>query len=112
MGLPNVGSNLQQANLKEANLQKTDLRDSNLQKTNLRNANLRETQLYGAKNLTFKQIKLACNWEKAIYKAKWNEEKQFWAIEPDNTKFIEELKNDRESDPKEPPDCSIWENPK
>ena len=36
--------------------------------------------------------------------------KQISAIEPDNTNYIEELKKDTASNPKEPPDCSIWEN--
>ena len=63
----------------------------------------------GANNLTPQQIKSACNWDKAIYKGKWNQEKELAeAIEPDNTNFIEELKKDKASDPTEPPDCSIW----
>ena len=32
------------------------------------------------------------------------------AIEPDNTKFIEELKNETALDPKKLPDCSRWGN--
>ena len=101
------GANLQQANLSPANLQQANLRSANLQEADLEGANLRQAVLESAENLTPEQIKLACNWDKAIYKGEWNDEKKAWvAIEPDNTNYIEELKQETASDPKKPPDCS------
>ena len=108
------GAELQGADLQGANLWKANLQGAYLEGANLQGANLREANLQGANleraNLTAKQIKSTCFWNKAIYKAKWNNEKQaFVATEPDNTNFIEKLKNDIASNPKEPPDCSVWE---
>ena len=104
------GANLQKANLWGANLQKAELELANLQEANLGDANLKEAELVGTKNLTNKQIKSACFWEEAIYKGTYNEEKKNWvAIEPDNTNYIKELKEDTASDPKEPPNCSRWQ---
>ena len=60
--------------------------------------------------LTPQQIKSACFWEEAIYKAEWNKEKKTWEVNVlDNEKFIKKLKDDQSSDPKEPIDCKIWE---
>ena len=104
------GANFQ---LGGANLQNAFLFRANLQDALLLGANLQDAYLEGA-NLTNEQIKLTCFWRGAIYKGEWNEEKKTYvAIEPNNTNFIEELKNDTASDPPiETPDCSIWENPK
>ena len=103
-------ANLQQAKLWRANLQEADLRSANLQDADLSSANLQDAILVKVENLTSTQIKSACNWQAAIYKGKLNDEKNtFVAIEPDNTNFIEELKQDKSSDPKEPLDCSRWE---
>lgn len=103
------GANLQKAELREVNLQKTYLGGANLQEAKLERVNLQEAFLVGAENLTAKQIKSACFWEKAIYKGEWNYEKEIAVVtEPDNTNFIEGLKKDKSSDPKEKPDCSRW----
>ncbi len=98
-------TNLQQAYLKKADLKEADLKEANLQ-----NAVLLE-----AKNLTRKQIKSACYWDKAIYKGEWHwkEETGTWVAnneraEQDNTNYIEKLKKDKSSDPKEPVDCTRW----
>ena len=100
---------LQKANLSESNFQEALLYGANLQKAYLFRANLQEALLWGATNLTPKQIKSACYWKQAIHKGEWNREKNIWEItEPDNTNFIEKLKKDKSSDPKEKPDCSIW----
>ena len=116
------GANLQNAslvaNLKNAYLVKANLQNANLWGANFKNANLGYANLENAYlemehnlTLTFRQIKSACLWDKAIYRGKWDEEKEaLIAIEPNNTNFIEELKNDTASEPKEPPDCSRWEN--
>ncbi len=102
-----VSANLQGAFLGSANFQGAILRSANLQGAFLRSANLQGAILIATQNLTHQQIKSACNWDKAIYKAKWNQEKRLVeAIEPDNTNIIEELKQDKASDPTEPPDCS------
>ncbi len=83
-------------NLKEADLSEADLRDADLSGAALRGADLETTILIEAKITTFK-IKSACNWEKAIYKEDKSED----------LKYIEELKQDKASDPKETPDCPI-----
>ena len=104
-------ANLQQAVISDANLQGANLYKANLEEADLRLANLQQAFLAEVEDLTPKQIKSACFWDEAIYRSEWNEEKQAWvAIEPDNTNFIEELKNDIASDPEEHPDCSIWDN--
>ena len=110
-----IGANLQYANLVGANLvganlQYANLVGANLQEAYLREANLERAILVEVEKLTHKQIKTACFWEKAIYKGEWNDEKETWiAIEPDNTKFIEELKKDKSSDPEKRIDCTFWE---
>jgi len=83
-------ANLFHANLSKANLSKANLENANLSEANLYNANLSEANLYNAKNLTNEQIKSACNWETA------------------NQKKIDKIKQDKASDPKTPPDCSMW----
>ena len=103
-------ANLQEVFLHSANLQEADLWGANLEEAVLVQANLQEASLVYIKNLTAKQIKSACFWEEAIYKGEWNDEKEAWiATEPDNTKFIEGLKEDKLSEPKYPVNCSIWE---
>lgn len=102
------------ANLSGLDLSNADLSGASFIKTNLSDvrlncANLNKAYLVRAKNLTPQQIKSACNWEKAIYKSKFNQKTRTWdAKEPDNTEFIEELKKDKSSNPKEEPDCSHW----
>ena len=109
-----VRVNLQGAILWDANLQGAKLEGADLQGANLQGANLQQAILQEVKNSTPQQIKSARFWEKAIYKSKWNwnmKKNISWiaieAIEPDNTNFIEELKKNTTSDPKEPPDHSI-----
>jgi len=71
------GANLQEAFLVKANLQEADLREANLFKANLQKAYLGEANLQGAKlqganlreatGFTASQVKLAKNWELALY---------------------------------------------
>ncbi len=103
-----------QANLTEANLRETNLTEANLIRANLTEANLTEADLTGADlteaNLTKailhkaiytnEQIKLACFWEKAIYKKNRLE----------NKNYIKNLKKDKLSEPKTNPNCDIWTN--
>ena len=104
------GANLQNADLRDVNLQKAVLWRANLQKAVLWRANLQKAALVDVEKLTPEQIKLNCFWEKAIYKGKWDKKKKTWiALEPDNTNFIEELKNDKSSDLEEPINCKFWE---
>ena len=80
------------------------------QDADLSEANLQDADLSEAKNLTSTQIKSACSWQEAIYRGMWNyEKKTYVATEPDNTNFIEELKKDKSSYPRQTPDCSLWE---
>ena len=103
-------ANLQDAYLGEANLQGARLEGASLQDADLRKANLQEAILIETKNLTAKQIKSACFWDRAIYVGELDEEEQtVVAIESYNTKFIKELREDTVSDPDEPIDCSHWE---
>ncbi|MGK7956614.1 MAG: pentapeptide repeat-containing protein [Crocosphaera sp.] len=103
-------ANLQEANLNQANLQKADLRLANLQEAVLEAANLQGAFLVSTKNLTNSQIKSACFWERAIYEASRDKTKKEWTVDKKaNQKFIEQLKQDKSSDPKEKPDCSKWE---
>ena len=104
-----LGADLQQADLRGTNFQQAELLGVNLQQADLLGANLQQAVLFNTKELTFKQIKSTCFWEKAIYKRKWNNnEKTYITTEPDNTNFIKKLKQDKSSEPEKPIDCSGW----
>ena len=125
------GTELQGANLKNANLQNADLRRTKLQGANLENANLhkaklifvdfKDTSFKGANlenalilsslNLSASQIKSACHWEKAIYRFEFEETVNVNQSKVDkkaNEEFIQSLKKDPASNPKELPDCNKW----
>lgn len=120
-----IGANLYNAKLRGTNLSDADLTNANLngaylngaflfgatlENAKLRNVKLSFAELEGVLKLTPSQIKSSCYWEEAVYKGQWNEQTQsVRAIEPDNTNYIQELKQDTSSDPEEQPDCSIWE---
>ncbi len=95
--------NLSDSNLGGANLGGADLRDANLGGADLGGANLRDAKISN------KQIKSACFWEQAIYTdAEWNRTERKWiaADEKANQKRIESIKQDKASDPANPPDCN------
>ena len=100
------GADLTGADLRGADLRGADLRGSDLTEADLRGAILSRTILMDAIELKPKQIKSACFWEQAIYRGKWNpKEKLIEPIEPDNTKFIEDLRNDASSDNENSENC-------
>ena len=115
-------ANLESANLYDANLFRANLGSANLLNANLESANLgiaylqsaylESANLFRAKNLTNKQIKSACSWEKAIYtESIFNDENELRWIAKDpkaNQRKIDEIKQDKASDPPTPPDCSMW----
>ncbi len=104
------GADLSSANLRDANLSGADLWGANLRDANLSGANLSSANLSSAVNLSNQQIKSACFWEKAIYtdaefKFNWTEPKWIAKDEKANQKRIEEIRQDKASDPANPPDC-------
>lgn len=104
-------ANLQSARLYNANLQSASLESANLNQAVLFKANLNRAYLYNAKNLTNKQIKSACFWEKAIYTEFAPDKTKIEWIAKDpkaNQKRIDEIKQDKASDPPTLPDCSMW----
>ena len=104
-------ASLRYADLYDAYLRDAYLRNADLYDANLRDAYLRDAYLYDVQNLSNQQIKLACFWDKATYtEAEWNDTKRKWiaADEKANKKWIEEIKQDRASDPENPPDCDQW----
>ena len=104
-------ANLFDANLDSALLYSANLFDANLDSANLDSANLNSANLYNTENLTNKQIKLACFWEKAIYTEPARDETKIGWIAKDpkaNERKIDEIKQDKASDPPTPPDCSGW----
>ncbi len=104
-------ANLTKANLKNANLYRTDFANANLANANLTKANLKNANFKSAKNLTPTQIKSACNWEKAFYKGRFDDEYGEWIIDGQaNQQFIQQLQQDADSDPKKPVNCSKWKN--
>ncbi|NEQ74219.1 MAG: hypothetical protein F6K23_14940 [Okeania sp. SIO2C9] len=125
-------ANLSETDLLLANLSETDLTLANLSKANLSKANLSEanlsladlsetylggTYLFNAKNLSNAQIKLACNWQAAIYvNATLVEDEGEYSIswipedQQANQERIKEIEQDKDSDPEIPPDCSIWDS--
>lgn len=62
-----IEADLSQAILKEASLEKANLEKANLKEANLNQTNLNKANFIGAINIVPKQIKLACNWEKAKF---------------------------------------------
>jgi uncharacterized protein YjbI with pentapeptide repeats len=103
-------ANLESANLNGANLLGTMLYSANLENANLKSANLKSAILYNTKNLTNQQIKSACFWEEAIYtEPVYDREKRWIAKDPKaNQRKIDEIKQDKASDPPKHPDCSMW----
>ena len=102
-------SQLKNANLSQASLYRTNLSQANLKNTNLKRANLERAFLINAKNLTASQIKLACNWEIAYYQGHFDADYEQWIVNASaNQQFIEQLKQDKDSDPKQPVNCSQW----
>ncbi len=97
-------ANLTNTNFSEANLSFVDLSNANFSNTNLSNANLSNAKIYII-DVTYTQIKTACNWETASYYY-WDELKPEWILDKE---AVEKMKQDKESDPKQLPDCSRWE---
>ena len=103
-------TNFNHSNFNRANLAKAYFYRANFDGVNFYSTNLRGTSLIEATNLTFAQIKSACNWEEAIYKGIWDTNRFKWV--PDraaNQKFIQQVRQDKASNPTKPIDCSLWE---
>jgi uncharacterized protein YjbI with pentapeptide repeats len=104
-------ADLSEANLSGVFLHRADLHRANLSGANLHRADLSGANLDGAKNLSNQQIKSACFWEKAIYTGtEWNRREKRWILvdEKANQNKIEEIRQDKTSDPKDPPNCDRW----
>ena len=103
-------ANLGGAYLSGANLSQANLTQANLSEANLSQANLTQAYLFGAENLSNAQIKLACNWKEAIYVKSTKVEDKFIPVDKQaNQNKIKEIEQDKDSDPKNPPDCSMWD---
>jgi hypothetical protein len=103
-----TNADLYLTDLESANLREADLKSANLQFASFFEANLEHAYLYNAKNLTNTQIKSACFWEKAIY-TEPDLTNAWFAKDPKaNQRRIDEIKQDKASDPLEHPDCSKW----
>ena len=99
------GANLKDANLKDANLELAHLKGANLESAHLKGANLERAKLSNT------QIKSACFWESAIFtESDWNEKEQKWVAKDEqaNQQKIEQIRQDKASDPTNPPDCPKW----
>ncbi len=101
-------TNLEDTNFFKANLYRTDLSNANLKNANLKSTNLKNAILIYAKNLTPTQIKLACSWEDAFYKGQLDPHSKWIVDQKANQQFIHQLQQDKDSDPKQPVDCSKW----
>lgn len=104
-------SNLREANLLYANLTTANLAGADLLYARIYGANLTDTILYNARNLTNGQIKSACFWQKAIYTMITFGDNGHLFVAKNakaNQQRINEIKQDKASDPKTPPDCSEW----
>ncbi len=82
-------ANLCATNLSGADLSFADLRGVSLKEADLTGANLWQVDLREVSDFTYKQIKMACNWDKAIY----------------DPAILDSLRQDRDSDPKESITC-------
>ena len=114
-----TSANFQDASLRGANfsgsfLIKVDFSGSDLSGANFLNSsfqgvNFDKTILSDVNNLPYEKIKSACNWEKAFYKVKKNEDGKINVDEEANTLYIDEiLKKHSQSEPKIKPDCSVF----
>lgn len=75
----------------------------------LNETNLREAYLFDAKNLSNAQIKSACNWKEATYVNSTKAKYKWIPIDKQaNQEKIKKIEQDKDSDPENPPDCSIW----
>ena len=102
-------ADLENANLSQASLYRTNLSHTNLKSSNLERANLKSALLINTQHLTPTQIKSACNWEKAFYQGRFDAEYSEWIIDKQaNQQFIQQLQQDKDSEPKTPVDCSEW----
>ena len=123
-------ANLRYANLSNTKFYRSILRDANLEFADLNSADMTRASFY---NANFKganldrailviterhesdvarvnaQLKSACNWQRAIYKA-YQEEGKWIVDEVANKQYLEQLKQDKASEPKEAVDCSRWSN--
>ena len=99
-------TDLRYTDLRSANLENADLRYTNLENANLESANLKNANLIQSKSLNPSQIKIACNWQQAMYIGHYNPKSKQWIVEKEaNQQYIEQLKQDKASDPKETIDC-------
>ena len=105
---------LSDANLSDAILDRANLSNVILDRANFSGARLDSVNLSGADlsqviNLTNKQIKSACNWEKAYFARFVKIQTVEFVVDEEKQKAkIKELKEDRASDPKTKPNCDRW----
>ena len=102
-----IGADFSNANLKGSSFDSY----TNFKNTNLTGANLAGAIIIRPENLTPTQVKSACNWEDATYNFDPNRHPHLQKAEEDlstTQKYIQQLKQDRASDPKEPIDCDRW----
>ncbi|MEM6611664.1 MAG: pentapeptide repeat-containing protein, partial [Cyanobacteria bacterium P01_C01_bin.72] len=98
------------ADLGGADLSGADLSGADLSGGKLGFVDLSGANLIGVEYLTLFQIKIACNWEQAIYKGNWNSENSEWIVDEQvNQQYIEKIKQDKASDPPESVNCSKWD---
>jgi len=109
-----LNSNIRYVSLVGADLQKAVFDSVDFYEVNLFRANLKGATIINS-NPTAHQIKRACNWEQAYYinaelsQIAGNLESHKAANQQQNQQYIEQLKQDKASDPKEPVDCSKWD---
>ena len=111
-----TGADLTSARLSNAYLISTDLTSARLSNaylfgTYLSSADFFPADLDNVENPSNEKIKSACFWEEAIYSdAEWNDLGKKWIVKDKiaNQKRIEAIKQDKASDPANPPDCNIW----
>lgn len=102
-------ANLLLADFSNANLEIADLEGADFSHANFSYANLRNAYLKDTKNKTNSQIKLACFWQKAIYKGNKDERQKKSVVDSEaNQRYIYQLKKDESSDPKYEVNCTNW----
>ena len=99
-------ADLNYTDLSRANLDSADLNLANFYHANLEQANLYHANLIEVHNLTPAQIKSACYWETAMYRGDFDNEKKIWLVDEKlNQQYLEQLKQDKASNPKHPLNC-------
>ena len=103
-------STIAKAGFGYANLQNAKFDSIDFTQVVFEGANFKNTSFVKPQNLFNSQIKSACNWKKASFfdNLPWADTEVIKKAHQASQLYIEQLKQDKASNPKYSPDCSRW----